>query len=139
MKYGKLKRLTRPLGALLSSLELPAVDAVVPVPLGPLALRTREFNQTLYIGRIVAHQLGAPLMTGVLYKKKDTPPQAGLSRVARVQNLRGAFGMRRKLSGERLLLVDDVMTTGATARACSKVLLRAGASEIHMAAVARTI
>jgi predicted amidophosphoribosyltransferase len=54
-------------------------------------------------------------------------------------NLRGAFATRRKLSGERVLLVDDVMTTGATARACARTLLRAGATEVHIAALARTV
>jgi ComF family protein len=138
-KYGKLKRLTRPLGTMLASLSFPEVDVVVSVPLGPRTLRTREFNQTFLLGQVVSRRLGVPLMSGVLYKKKDTPPQAGLSRAARMLNLRGAFATRRKLSGERVLLVDDVMTTGATARACARTLLRAGATEVHIAALARTV
>ena len=80
---------------------------------------------------------GLPLESRLLYKQKDTPPQVGLSAIARRMNLRGAFAMRGKLSGERVLLVDDVITTGTTMNECTKTLRRAGASEVTAVALAR--
>lgn len=137
LKFGAVKRLARPLGALLAVLDLPPADFIVPVPLSLGGLRQRGFNQTLLIAREAARRKGIPLETGLLYKKKDTPPQVSLSRSARLVNLRGAFGARRTLEGGRVLLVDDVITTGATVGECSKTLLKAGAEEVYAASLAR--
>jgi ComF family protein len=137
MKFKPVKRLSRPLGALLAEMDLPRVDCVVPVPLSLGGLRQRGFNQALLLSRMVAERIGVPLDTDLLYKKKETPPQVGLSRRARTGNLKGAFGVRRKLDGGRVLLIDDVITTGATAGECSKALLRAGAAEVSVALLAR--
>lgn len=137
LKFGAVKRLARPLGALLAVLDLPPADFIVPVPLSLEGLRHRGFNQTLLIAREVARRTGMPLETGLLYKKKDTPPQVALSRSARIKNLRAAFGARRALEGGRVLLIDDVITTGATAAECSKTLLKAGAEEVYAASLAR--
>lgn len=137
LKFQPVKRLAKPLGMLMSGFDYPPFDGVVPVPLSPGGLRERGFNQSLLIARVLASLRGAPLMAGLLYKKKETPPQVSLSRSARLENLKGAFGVRGKLRGERLLLVDDVITTGATASECSRILLRAGAGEVYVASLAR--
>ena len=151
LKFSSIKRLAKPLGMLLSGLCLnggltgcppcPEISSIVPVPLSLQGLRQRGFNQTVLIGRVVSKALGIPLLARLLYKKKDTPPQVGLFARERARNLRGAFGIIStggKLKGERVLLLDDVMTTGATARECSKTLLKAGAEEVFVATIARS-
>jgi predicted amidophosphoribosyltransferase len=100
-------------------------------------LRERGFNQTLLIGRTVSKKTGSPMEAGILSKVKDTPPQVGLSFRERRKNLRGAFKANGKLSGEKVLLLDDVVTTATTARECSKALLKAGAGEVVVASVSR--
>lgn len=137
MKFKPVKRLSRPLGALLAEMDLPRTDFMVPVPLSLAGLRQRGFNQTLLLSRAAAERLRVPVEANLLYKKKDTPPQVGLSRRARTRNLRGAFGVRRRLDGGRVLLIDDVITTGATVGECAKALLRAGAEEVSVASLAR--
>jgi ComF family protein len=137
LKFRQVKRLARPLGELLADLAVPSADLVVPVPLSLKGLRERGFNQTLLMARPFAKRRGLPLEGRLLFKKKETPPQTSLSRSARLRNLRGTFAVRGALSGERILLVDDVITTGATVSECTKALLRAGASEVCVAALAR--
>ena len=137
MKFRGIRRVARPLGRLLAHLELPEADVIVPVPVGLRGLRARGFNQCFYIARELALLSGVPLESRLLYKKKETPPQVGLSAIARRTNLRGAFAMRGKFSGERVLLVDDIITTGATMNECSKTLRRAGASEVTAVSLAR--
>jgi ComF family protein len=137
LKFRQVKRLARPLGELLADLALPSADLVVPVPLSLKSLRERGFNQTLLMARPLAKRRVLPLERGLLIKKKETPPQSSLSRSARLRNLRGTFAVTGSLSGERILLVDDVITTGATVSECTRALLRAGASEVCVAALAR--
>lgn len=137
LKFQGIKRLAESLGALLAELDLPAVDAVVPVPLSLGSLRERGFNQALLIGRPLAASLQMEFRAWVLEKKKDTPPQVSLTRSERLINLRGAFRAREELKGERILLVDDVITTGATVAECSRALLKAGAGEVYVAALCR--
>ena len=137
MKFRGIRRVARPLGQLLAHLELPEADVIVPVPVGLRGLRARGFNQCFYIAREFSLLSGVPMESRLLYKKKETPPQVGLSAIARRTNLRGAFAMRGKFSGERVLLVDDIITTGATMNECSKTLRRAGASEVTAVSLAR--
>ncbi len=137
MKFGGVKRLARPLGLLLASLSLPEADIIIPVPSGLKGLRLRGFNQCYYVSKELAQATGLPLESRLLYKIKDTPPQVGLSATARRINLRGAFGMRARLSGERVLLVDDVITTGTTMNECTKTLRRGGAGEVIAVSLAR--
>ena len=137
MKFGGIRRMARPLGVLLAGLPLPEADVIVPVPAGLRGLRLRGFNQCYFLSKELARITGMAVESRLLYKKKDTPPQVGLSAIARRINLRGAFAMRGKLSGERVLLVDDVITTGATMNECSKTLRRAGASEVFAVSLAR--
>jgi ComF family protein len=136
-KFFGLRRLSEPLGNLLLGLELPAADGVVPVPLTLRRLRERGFNQSLLIARIIAKEIRAPLLMDILTKEKETHPQIGLTARERLLNLRNAFAVNGSLKGMRLLLVDDVMTTGATVTECSKQLMRSGAEEIIVVTLAR--
>lgn len=113
------------------------VDLIVPVPEDPS--RRRIFNHLIYLGRLLGIVLGVEL-SSPLYKIKSTPPQVGLSKSERENNLKGAFAfrdsIRDKVIGKRVLLIDDVLTTGATLSECSKVLLEAGASEVQRLVIA---
>lgn len=112
------------------------VDAVLPVPLHWRRKAMRGFNQATEIAKPVADLLGAPLIRNVR-RKRATPFQSGLDAAARAQNLRRAFLLRRPDSYEHVLIVDDVITTGATVRALAKLLLSSGASKVSVLAVAR--
>ena len=136
-KFYGLRRLSRPLGGLLPGLTIPESDAIVPVPLTAKGLKQRGFNQSLLIARVVSKKTGTPLNIDTLLKIRETPPQVGLSASERHKNLAGAFTAKGHLKGSRILLVDDVVTTGATAAACSKALLKAGAQEVIVLAIAR--
>jgi ComF family protein len=116
--------------------------AVIPVPLWPGKHRARGFNQAEEIARSFCRAQaseGIQLEATLLIRTRETTSQTGLTRAQRRANLRGAFAVRRpeKLRGRRILLVDDVMTTGSTASECARVLLRAGAKEVFVATVAR--
>ncbi|MDA8084902.1 MAG: ComF family protein [Nitrospiraceae bacterium] len=136
-KFRKIRRLYKPLGSLMAELPLPPADAVVAVPLSAACLRERGFNQSLLLAKTIAAATRAPLFPDGLLKKGETLPQIGLTAKERSANLRGAFTAGRSFRGMNLLLVDDVVTTGATARACAQELARAGASRIVVAALAR--
>ena len=138
MKFYGLKRLAKPLGKLLLNFDLPELDGVVPVPLSIKRLRERGFNQSLLIARVISKEIKAPLLMDTLLKKKDTLPQTGLSARERMLNLKNAFDIRGDIRGLRLLLVDDVMTTGATVKECSKELMKAGAKEVTVLTLARS-
>jgi len=116
-------------------------DLIVPVPLHPTKLREREFNQA----ERLADRLGAALQVQVnkrlLQRVVPTRTQALLKRADRLANVRHAFALRRgqRLHGERVVLLDDVFTTGATTGACARVLMAAGAGEVCVWTVARGI
>ncbi|GAB4388849.1 MAG: ComF family protein [Thermodesulfovibrionales bacterium] len=137
LKFAPLKRLSRPLSRLLLDLPVPPADLIAAVPVGTRALRERGFNQTLLLARALSRGTGVPLGWGAVIKTRETRPQVGLSSRERASNLRGAFAARGRLDGLRVALVDDVVTTGATARECSKALLGAGAREVTVVALAR--
>ena len=111
-------------------------DCVVPVPLHRLRLWRRRFNQAALLARILARDGGRPYDPACLRRVKATRSQVGLSRVARATNLQGAFRVpdaaRPRLRGRRVLLVDDVCTTGATANAAARALLRGGAGAVDV-------
>ncbi len=115
------------------------VDAVVPVPLHWTRRLARRFNQSELLARVIVRESGKQLMTHVVLRKKRTPPQALLSPTQREENVRGAFSVIRpeRIRGKRLLLVDDVMTTCATARECARAFVKAGAREVYAAVFAR--
>lgn len=147
-KYAGHQTLDVPLAGRLAThpyLDLDHIDLVVPVPLHPWRRLVRGFNQAERLAR----HLGPPVVHA-LSRTHWTPAQAGLHADAREHNVHGAFAlarhmtrggtvaMRRTLSGARVLLVDDVVTTGGTLSACARVLLEAGALDVRAAAVART-
>src|SRR5262245_20510980 len=116
-------------------------DVVVAVPLHPRRLRERGFNQAELIARELARRAGRAYCADALVRRLDTRPQAGLSAAARRRNVREAFAVRRKaqVAGRTVTLVDDVVTTGATALACGRELLSAGAREVRLLSVARVV
>jgi ComF family protein len=136
-KYGKVRTLARPLGALLAR-ALPrdeAFDAVVPVPLYWRRRMGRGFNQSELLARELSRRTGIPV-ANALRRLRPTPAQAGLSNSARRQNMSRAF-RARSVQDKRILLIDDVMTTGATAASCAAALKQAGARRVALLTVAR--
>lgn len=138
LKFSGLKRIAKPLGRLLFELPIPPLDGIVPVPMTVKTLRARGFNQTLLLSRILSRHLRIPLRMDMLHKERETPPQIGLRAKERVSNLKNAFEGRGGGDKLRLILLDDVMTTGATVRECSKALLKAGAKEVVVVTLARS-
>ncbi len=143
MKYQRRRLLARPLGALLLPLleELGPVDGVVPVPLHVQRLREREFNQALALAQIVCRSTGWPLWWDRLERTRPTRAQVGLDAAERRRNVREAFLVRKAeaVEGKKILLIDDVMTTGSTVHECARVLKRAGAERVHVVTVARQL
>lgn len=111
---------------------------VVPVPLHPARQASRGFNQAARLALPVARALGAPLAARALARRRDTPPQTARDAAGRRANVRGAFTVRHPVSGTALL-VDDVVTTGATAAACAQALLDSGTRRVLLAALARAL
>lgn len=112
---------------------------LIPVPLHPRRRRHRGFNQSELLARELARRVRLPTVVSALVRRKDTPPQTGLSATARRGNVRGAFAVRRRprIEGRVVVLVDDVVTTGATAFTCAQVLKREGAKEVRLLTAAR--
>jgi len=115
-------------------------DLVVPVPLARPRLRRRGYDQAWLLAREVGRRLGLPATPRAVVRRRHTAPQTGLSAAARADNVRGAFSPgRADLAGRRVLLVDDVLTTGASAGAAAQALLDAGAASVAVLAVARAV
>jgi ComF family protein len=140
-KYGGVRPLAGTFGKFLAQ-ALPretSFDVVVPMPLHWFKKWQRGFNQSDVLAREIGKKWNVPVRN-VVRRKKATRPQSGLTNAKRRANMQGAFGMPRgrSLAGMRVLLVDDVVTTGATASACARVLKRAGAAHVALLALART-
>jgi len=143
-KHGRLPGFARPLTLLAARrVEFPFLDLIVPVPLHRKRLAKRGFNQSALMAGTLSGMLGNPWSPGLLGRARNTPSQGGLSRAARVENMKGAFivppGKRRHVRDRRVLLVDDVWTTGATCRACAASLLGAGAAEVTAFTICRVV
>lgn len=139
-KYDRVRPLATVLGGFLNA-ALPGeerFDMLVPMPLHWVRRWWRGFNQSYLLARDLARRTGIPV-ANALRRRRSTASQASLSRAARRRNVRGAFELRRgaDVRGLRVLLLDDVLTTGATANACAAVLKRAGASCVAVLTLAR--
>ncbi len=113
------------------------IDLIIPVPLHQQKLQDRSYNQALLLARQIASQIKVPVSHKHLLKLVDTKSQQGLSARKRIKNLQKAFSVAGDLKAKNILLVDDVMTTGATVNACCRALKEAGANSIHVAIIAR--
>ncbi len=138
-KYGPDLTLAPVLGGLLGATSCGEADAVIAMPLGAARLRSRGFNQAQEIARVAARMAGVPLLARACRKVAETPPQASLPWKERAANVRGSFVCDDDLTGRRVAIVDDVMTTGATVNELARVLKRAGARSVHVWALARTL
>lgn len=143
LKYGGHAHLAPGLGRLMGPClaDLHEVDLSMPVPLHPSRLRWRGYNQAALLLREVAPRLPGRPDYGALRMVRPAPRQAALDREARLLNLRGAFKVARPslVRGAQVVLLDDVMTTGATATACAEALLDAGASQVRILTLARAV
>ena len=112
---------------------------LLPVPLEKRKLKWRGFNQSEEIGKEISKFLNIPLINDILFKIKETLPQVELSEKEREENIKGVFIIRnrKKISGKKILLVDDVYTTGSTMKECAQLLKKAGAKEVIGIVIAR--
>jgi ComF family protein len=147
LKYERIQSLARPFGDFLARVvpREQRFDCVVPMPLHWRRHWERGFNQSELLAREIARRWNVPVHSAVK-RIRATPPQAGLTNAERRANVSGAFAIRRPLfskrrsgvEGARVLLVDDVLTTGASAAACARALKRAGAVHVALLTLART-
>src|SRR6478752_764981 len=118
-------------------------DVLIPVPLHWRRLWTRRFNQSALLAKAVAQESGLKIANTALKRVKATAQQVGLSQAERAQNVQGAFRVpaecKAEVAGRRLILIDDVLTSGATSDACARALLRAGARSIDLLVFARVV
>jgi ComF family protein len=146
LKYGDRLDLATTMGRWMARAgrELTAeADALLPVPLHWRRLWGRRFNQAAALAKVVAAAGGPPVLTGALKRVRATPQQVGLTRSERAVNVQGAFAVtpdgKAAVHGKRLILVDDVLTSGATVDACARALLRAGAGNVDVLVFARVV
>ncbi|MBW2239104.1 MAG: ComF family protein [Deltaproteobacteria bacterium] len=154
LKYKGKIQLARPLGTLLFNAfsrywDKKRIDIIVPVPLHERKLRIRGFNPPLLLVRnwprifemLNGHLPAIPVDRDILARKKWTAPQTGLGRKERLQNIKNAFVMNdtSQIEGKKILLVDDVFTTGATVNECAKVLLKGGSKQVDVLTLARAM
>lgn len=139
LKYGDRLDLAPMMGRFMATAGrtlLAEADALVPVPLHWRRLWTRRFNQAALLATVMADSSGIPRCDEVLRRVRATPQQVGMTREERAANVQAAFRVpdrhRHAVRGRRLVLVDDVMTTGATADTCARTLLRAGAARVDV-------
>jgi ComF family protein len=114
-------------------------EVIIPVPLHSRRIRQRGFNQAILIGELLSKEWNIPLERRLLRRIRWTEPQVNLAATERAANVKGAFAVDDpgKVKGRRIILIDDVLTTGSTVSECSKVLKKAGAEAVFVATVAR--
>ncbi len=141
LKFGGRLDLARALGELSASELLPRItqtpDAIIPVPLHTQRLRERGFSQALEIARPIARVLQRPVLAHAAQRIRATEPQTRLPRAARATNVRAAFTASKSLAGLRVAVVDDVMTSGHTAKSLTMALHAAGCASVEVWVVAR--
>ncbi|MGH6725833.1 MAG: ComF family protein [Pseudolabrys sp.] len=122
---------------------LKEADALLPVPLHWRRLWARRFNQSATLTGAISHICGVPVLHGALSRVRATPQQVGLSKTQRADNVQGAFRVppraKAEIAGRRLVLIDDVLTSGATVDTCARALLRAGAAHVDVLVFARVV
>jgi len=143
-KHGDRTYLTRALGQWLCQAGqefLPAADCLIPVPLHRHRLFQRRYNQAALLARVVGRLTHKPVLSQALQRRRATPSQGHMNRAERQKNVHGAFGVNPRLSsqltGKTVVLVDDVLTTGATVEECAKILIEGGATAVHVLTLAR--
>jgi len=118
-------------------------ELVVPVPLHRWRLLGRRYNQAALLAHALGRETGLPVVSDLLARRRSTPPQGRLTRGARARNVAGAFAVKpgrvEGLTGRRVLLIDDVLTTGATVSACARTLRRSGAAAVDVLVLARVL
>jgi ComF family protein len=141
LKYGHQLAVLAPLASALAqqALAAPRPDVLIAMPLHPLRLRERGFNQALELTKIVAKNLDLPLLPHGAERIRATAPQVGLPWKQRAGNLRGAFACSLDLHGKHVAILDDVMTTGTSLHELALTLRQQGAREISAWVVARTL
>lgn len=146
LKYHDRLELADPMGRWMTRAGadiLGEADLLAPIPLHRLRLTARRFNQSAALAKVIARECGAPVETMALLRVKPTAPQVGLSRAQRAANLAGAFRVDPEraalLKGRNIVLIDDVLTTGATANAAARALLKAGAAQVDLLVFARAV
>ena len=144
LKYSDRIDLARPMAAWMvrAGAELLAdCDLIAPVPLHAGRLMRRQFNQAAALAGAIASHSGKPMLLGTLRRVKATRSQVGLTKISRAANVQGAFaaGDAAGVRGKSVLLVDDVLTSGATVNAASRALLRAGAKNVDVLVFARVV
>ncbi|WP_371347408.1 ComF family protein [Ancylobacter sp. IITR112] len=144
LKYADRLDIAPPMGRMMARAGadiLADAQALIPVPLHRGRLWRRRFNQSAALAGVIGRATGLPVRAEWLERRRATRPQVGLDRAARARNVQGAFAVpemaKGELRGRRLVLVDDVLTTGATIDACVKALLRAGAGQVDVLVFAR--
>jgi len=144
LKYRNQLTLAKPLGQLLGKIVAAsgtgfAPDCIVPVPLHPHRLRQRGYNQALELARPISKDFNVPLDITLLQRSRKTLQPQGLSATERKSNLRNAFtlALTSKTPAPKVLLVDDVMTTGETVRECCRVLVAGDVKEVQVAIIGR--
>ena len=140
LKYGNGIALAAPLGAFMADAWREAglsADLIVPVPLHPSRVAERGYNQSALLADVLGPAVGVPVAEHVLVRQKATLPQVTLGRSERRQNVRGAFTCRGDVAGQRIVLVDDVCTTGATLEACAAALRSGGVAAVWGFTLAR--
>jgi ComF family protein len=146
LKYGDREELARPMGQWMARAGaelLSDADLIAPIPLHWTRLARRRFNQAAALAHAIGAVSAVPVETELLVRVKPTPPQVGLTRRLRAQNIQGAFAVplerRIEVEGRRIVLADDVMTSGATLNAAARILLRAGAARVDALVFARVV
>jgi ComF family protein len=146
-KFGEMLILSKLLADMISQrikkCEYSRPDALIPVPLHPVRLKQRGFNQSLELARAVGKALNIPVYHTLLIRTRNTPKQSGLDRKTRENNIKGAFRLQTNedmidLAGKHLAIIDDVITTGSTAQEVAKVLKCSGVDTISVIAIAKT-
>lgn len=146
LKYGDHTEMAKPIGRWMARAGvelLETADLLVPVPLHRLRLAARRFNQAAALAQSISAASGVPTDFLALERVKPTPPQVGLSKLQRAGNVQGAFRVpeeaRFRIAGRQIVLVDDVLTSGATTNAAARALLRGGAAQVDVLVFARVV